>query len=418
MRVLLVLASFLCTALAVVEQVRLALTGNMGEMQVSWISDTTGSVVKVGTTSGVYNVGNFLGPNGQPYKLWLYKSGNIHFVTLTGLKPSTKYYYVCSDGLGWSSEFSFSTPLFTPHPVSFGLIGDIGQTLNSQLTATSMMSDPVGIELILHVGDLSYADGWQPLWDTYGRMFQNMSAKIPWMVIPGNHENEFFLQGFTAYQARFSMPSASSNPASKNLFWSINYSWAHIVALSTESAYTVGSEQYNWFIKDMQSVNRAQTPWIIVMFHRPYYNSNTAHQGEVLDFKPIYEPLLGKYCVDIALVGHVHSYERTLPVYNGTVGTDYPQYFNIGDGGNREGLAKNWYAQPAWSAFRKAAYGYSRMDMFNQTHMQHSWFANDHEFAMLHRDQGIQSPMEAHVASDAVLIVKNFPRTCSLGKPN
>jgi hypothetical protein len=100
-------------------------------------------------------------------------------------------------------------------------------------------------------------------------------------------------------------------------------------------------------------------------------------------------------------------------VYNNKVGTDFPQYFNIGDGGNREGLQYSWYSQPSWSAFRKAAYGYSRMDMFNETHMQHSWFANDYEYSLLYRSMGIATPMENHVASDSVLLVKNFPRTCS-----
>ena len=33
------------------------------------------------------------------------------------------------------------------------------------------------------------------------------------------------------------------------------------------------SVQYKWLEKDLSSVNRAKTPWIIVGAHRPMYNS-------------------------------------------------------------------------------------------------------------------------------------------------
>eukprot|EP00475_Leptophrys_vorax_P018463 TRINITY_DN2525_c0_g1_i1.p1 TRINITY_DN2525_c0_g1~~TRINITY_DN2525_c0_g1_i1.p1 ORF type:complete len:382 (+),score=82.41 TRINITY_DN2525_c0_g1_i1:280-1425(+) len=362
-----------------------------------------------------FPVGSFTSNDTNHYNIDTYRSGEIHFVTVKGLKPSTKYYYVCGDQSELSKEYSFVTPHNKPTKVSFGLIGDIGQTKNSQLTGKSMFTDPEGIDLILHVGDLSYADGEQPRWDTYGRMFEYISATIPWMVFPGNHENEGVGNSpFEAYQARFKMPVVRSSPSSdRSLYWSIDYSWAHIVALSTESDYDTNSAQYKWFVNDLKNVDRSKTPWLIVMFHRPFYNTNYAHQGEVPDFRPTYEPLFAKYCVDIVLSGHVHAYERTKPVYNDKVGADYPQYFNIGDGGNREGLYNSWYAKTAWSAFRKAAYGYSRMDMFNQTHMLHSWFANDYEYAELYAKLGIQTPMEKHIAGDTVLIEKSFPRKCS-----
>jgi hypothetical protein len=81
---------------------------------------------------------------------------------------------------------------------------------NSELTGKSMFSDPEGIDLILHVGDLSYADGDQVRWDKWGRMFEYMSATTPWMLLPGNHENEGVGNSpFVAYQARFRMPGES-----------------------------------------------------------------------------------------------------------------------------------------------------------------------------------------------------------------
>ncbi len=60
------------------------------------------------------------------------------------------------------------------------------------------------------------------------------------------------------------------------------------------------------------------------------------------------------------------------------MGKGNTRYFTIGDGGNREGLAKHWSdSPPEWSAFRQSAYGYSRMDAYNETHLHISWISND-----------------------------------------
>jgi hypothetical protein len=41
--------------------------------------------------------------------------------------------------------------------------------------------------------------------------------------------------------------------------------------------------------------------------------------------------------VDLVLVGHIHSYERTFPVYNSTNTAGAPIYIMQGASGNREG---------------------------------------------------------------------------------
>jgi hypothetical protein len=69
------------------------------------------------------------------------------------------------------------------------------------------------------------------------------------------------------------MPS-NGEPSERNLFWSIDYSYLHIVALSTETDFSETSAQFQWFVRDMEKVNRVNTPFVIVMFHRPFYNSN------------------------------------------------------------------------------------------------------------------------------------------------
>ena len=70
--------------------------------------------------------------------------------------------------------------------------------------------------------------------------------------------------------------------------------------------------------------------------------------------KAVLEPLLFNAQVALVLSGHVHAMERTYPVYQGARNSRGPVYLVLGDGGNREGLATQYYdPEPVWSAFRQ-----------------------------------------------------------------
>ena len=70
--------------------------------------------------------------------------------------------------------------------------------------------------------------------------------------------------------------------------------------------------------------------------------------------KAVLEPLLFSAQVALVLSGHVHAMERTYPVYQGARNSRGPVYLVLGDGGNREGLATQYYdPEPVWSAFRQ-----------------------------------------------------------------
>jgi hypothetical protein len=41
---------------------------------------------------------------------------------------------------------------------------------------------------VIHSGDISYADGYEPHWDDFFNKIQPIAASVPYMVSPGNHE--------------------------------------------------------------------------------------------------------------------------------------------------------------------------------------------------------------------------------------
>lgn len=168
--------------------------------------------------------------------------------------------------------------------------------------------------MLLLPGDLSYADTQQPLWDSFGRFVEPYASKRPWMVTEGNHEIETILilhsHPFDAYNARWRMPYEESGSTS-NLYYSFDVAGAiHVIMLGSYTDFDSKSDQYKWLVKDLAKVDRGRTPWLIVLLHAPWYNTNTAHQGEGEAMRKAMESLLYDARADVVFVGHVHAYER------------------------------------------------------------------------------------------------------------
>merc|ERR1719379_2697066 len=61
-----------------------------------------------------------------------------------------------------------------------------------------------------------------------------------------------------------------------------------------------------------------------------------------------------------------------------------PIYVTIGDGGNQEGLYREWFDYtPDWSAFRLDAYGHGRLTVHNASHASFGWYQHEGEEAAL-----------------------------------
>jgi len=368
------------------QQLRLSLTGNMGEMVVMWVTqdDTQGTEVQYWPASWGVNPTNRLTTNGTSdhYVLVLppYESYQIHTVTLTGMTPSTQYYYTCGDPN--TNTFSSVRTFFTEvadsnypspsHPLVVASIADHGTSNNSQGVVNALMNYHSSVQpfnLLMHSGDISYADDFQSYWDLWGQMVDQFASQVPWMVSVGNHEILDDL--FVAYNYRFTMPASQSNAPEENLFYSFNYGNAHFIALSSEElVYWHLTPQYHWLKKDLANVDRTKTPWIIAMWHSPWYCSNQDHQGSGDDMRDSFEEIFYQHKVDLVINGHVHAYERTQPLYKGIITPDAPVYITNGIGGTEEGFADHWNPQPPWSVYRQAtSWGFGAMSIFNSTHL-------------------------------------------------
>ncbi|KAF4389283.1 hypothetical protein CsatB_026311 [Cannabis sativa] len=355
------------------QQVHISLAGD-NHMRITWITDdkSAPSLVEYGTSPGRYT--SVAQGESTSYDYMLYSSGTIHHTVIGPLEHGTVYFYRCG---GDGEEFQLKTPP-AQFPITFAVAGDLGQTGWTKSTLEHI--DQCKYDVHLLPGDLSYANYVQRRWDTFGELVQPLASARPWMVTEGNHEKEyipFIKDGFQSYNARWKMPYEESG-SSSNLYYSFEVSGIHLIMLGSYTDYDEYSDQYRWLKADLSKVDRKKTPWLVVLFHVPWYNSNKAHQGEGDQMMAAMEPLLYAASVDLVFAGHVHAYERSKRVNNGRSDRCGAVHITIGDGGNGEGLAHKYKnPQPEWSEFREASFGHGELKMVNSTHAFWSWHRND-----------------------------------------
>ncbi|CAI8008592.1 Probable inactive purple acid phosphatase 27 [Geodia barretti] len=184
-------------------------------------------------------------------------------------------------------------------------------------------------DLVLHIGDISYANGYSSVWEEFFDQVQSVASSVPYMVCIGNHERDYpntnglFNVTDSAgecgvpYENRFAMPT----PAPDQPWYGFDYGSAHFVLMSTEHFFDPTSPQYQFLDAHLKSVDRSRTPWLIFAGHRPMYVDSTgdkhsdSQQPVAKLLRTYLEPLLHEYKVDLALWGHHHLYHRSCPVY-------------------------------------------------------------------------------------------------------
>ncbi|UJR35793.1 hypothetical protein I4U23_028541 [Adineta vaga] len=326
----------------------------------------------------------------------------IHRVVLRNLLPGRRYFYHCgSEVYGWSPIFWFTAMRNDSNfVVRAAVYGDMGKDIAYSMPRLQEETQLGHFDLILHVGDMAYdmnSDNAR-FGDEYMNAIESIAGYIPYMTCPGNHESAY---NFSQYFAKFSMPSSMNTyGGDANHFYSFNVGSAHVIGFSTEFYYYTEYgfdqiiNQYQWLEEDLKKANkpanRARHPWIITMGHKPMYCSNSdddeclttegySYVRNGLPFVQAYglEKLFAQYGVDLEFWAHEHSYERLWPVYNSTVhnGTkgayidpDAPVHIVTGSAGCPE--RHDPFGIPrSWTAYRNNDYGYSRMNIYNASHL-------------------------------------------------
>ena len=352
--------------------------------------------------------------------------------TVPAAAQGTRVSYRAGDAAsGYATGVTATAPQPGVPGARLAVLGDLGTTADSAATLAGIGAGGP-FAALLFLGDLSYADGNQTVFDEWGRLFSPLGATLPTYFLPGNHVRKGSLRAaqprrttpsyltvtppppfsqqewfdlerepcdytrppycnytFQSYLARVHSPSASGAPTADTLYYSTNIGMMHVVMLQgyctamkttrEQPCLAQGSAQLLWLQEDLRRVNRTATPWVLVGFHQPYVNSNVAHSRatEGAPMQAAVEDALNAGGVDLVLSGHVHAVERSCKTYNYTCVPDGPVYVTVGDGGNREGLAAKWVEpQPPYSLFRQASFGHGEVEATNATHLLWTWRQN------------------------------------------
>ena len=413
--------------------------GSPTGMKIGWYTNdrpSTLSTVEFGTsptqlsTSSVSTVNQYLAGHGWHHVALMNCTAPSGGSSLIG---NDVYYRVGSgnNNTTWSKVYTFSTSKWkSGTTTTVSMFGDLGYEDSAHRKATIMEVEPEQFEspissttslrrrqlrpngltkewsatftreyiehlknrdvldMVFHAGDIGYADDsflidplhftYEEVYNGYMNWFQNVTAIMPYMVSPGNHESECHspacvvhhteygipLSNFTAFNARWHMPSAESGGhARSNMWYSFNFGDVHYVSINSETDF-VGAEEsttgdshmknlpaggfgykgeyMKWLENDLATAHglrlavaaavvgedeggagggeggggggggggaaggRAR-PWIVAVGHRPY--------GDVVEAAKLFE----KYQVDVYVAGHKHSYARS---NGGTYGND------------------------------------------------------------------------------------------------
>ena len=138
-----------------------------------------------------------------------YEPGFLHAAIIKDLIPgcSSVYYQVGDDSSGglWSSQFSFVAAQAAGHtpnvyPFSMSVIGDVGATEPDKChyhweepdaDRTIKHLAELQPDLVVHIGDLSYATGYESKWELFMDQIEIVATSVPYMTGQGNHEQDW-----------------------------------------------------------------------------------------------------------------------------------------------------------------------------------------------------------------------------------
>jgi len=204
-----------------------------------------------------------------------------------------------------------------------------------------------------------------------------------------------------------------ATPASlaKPPFWySFDYGLVHILMFDTETDLGVGligpdqvggsqgdfdgpfgsfaDQQIDFIVADLASVDRYQTPWVVVAGHRPWYVSDSS---PCLVCQQAFEKLFIKYGVDLAVFGHVHNQELIVPIAlnvtdpKGWNNPSAPAYIVNGAAGHFEGIDALLSPNPPYVQWATdAVYGYTKLLFKSRTELEIQFINSQSGGTLLH----------------------------------
>lgn len=347
-------------------RVTLPIGWNGGSARVTWQSGRNashgarlmyrvggGSYTRVPASTTTYDERDLCGEpaNGFGYR----HPGYIHSADVSNVRPGDVIEYFLQDFHVTSDRFEMKMPPGEGPDarVTLALFADMGRGTSDDSetwraygrpsinVSAALAADALDekFDAVFLFGDLSYATGFASIWDDWAAQIEPWASKVPFISNMGNHEMDYssFPDGRIAdlYGGRDSggecgvpatrlYPTPRAGPDSD--WFAVTFGAVRVVSMNTEVDFSPSSPQGKWLERELSSVDRTQTPWVILGGHRPGIIDSTDGPDDrdvvpgkrnpsdlsVMDeLQRDVWPLLVKYEVNAAFWGHNHAYQRS-----------------------------------------------------------------------------------------------------------
>lgn len=229
--------------------------------------------------------------------------------TITGLTPSTKYYYRVVTGTDTVKGHFRTAPDQVAEEVTFFAYGDTrtypaDHDGVAEQMVLNYIGDSVAQSMALLAGDLIGDGDVEGDWDSqfFDPAYENIQEllrTIPLLSARGNHEGDAVL-----FQKYFPYPYEPGGYC----YWSFDYGPAHICVIDQYTSYSTGSTQHNWITADLAASDK---PWKFLLLHEPGWSADGGH-GNDADVQNHIQPLCLQYGVPFVFAGHNHYYSRAV----------------------------------------------------------------------------------------------------------
>ncbi|KAK8604311.1 hypothetical protein V6N13_099257 [Hibiscus sabdariffa] len=335
--------------------------------------------------------------------------GYIHTGFLKELWPNRMYTYKVGHRFFnnthiWSREYQFRA---SPFPGQSSLqrvviFGDMGKDEadgsneynnfqpGSLNTTKQLIKDLKNIDIIFHIGDICYANGYISQWDQFTAQVEPIASTVPYMLASGNHERDwpgtgsFYENNDSGGECGVLAETMFFVPAENRAkYWyATDYGMFRFCIADSEHDWREGTEQYKFIEHCLASVDRQRQPWLIFLAHRVLgYSSDLSYAiqgsfGEPMA-KESLQKLWQKYKVDIAIYGHAHNYERTCPVYENQCTANETRFYkgplkgtiHVVAGGGGASLSPFTTLKTKWSLYRDYDYGFVKLTAFDHSNL-------------------------------------------------
>ena len=236
---------------------------------------------------------------------------NHYTAKLINLKAGTTYQYQIASQNYWSDAESFTTAS-KDQSFSFLWFGDTHYSpLFGEILQKGWSAHPDATFFSI-VGDL-VSDGLnRNQWDALFEYSRATASRIPFMSVPGNHDNRAGL-GAKMYCDLYSYPLNGPDGVPKEQTYSFTYKNALFLMIDATSPIDA---HIGWIEKQLAET---KATWKIAMFHFAPYNREEPY----FDIQKAWVPLFDKYHVDMVYSGHLHYYMRSKPMKEGKVVSSY-----------------------------------------------------------------------------------------------